>query len=82
MQFEDKIATERVMKSFPYIDDLEMWADPSQNKYVNNHEKAIFNTRKFPSSMKQYETEGYIKLERVRPYECLFNSRFESGNLR
>ena len=38
--------------------------------------------RKFPPSMKEYETEGYIKFERVRPFDCMFNSRFESGNLR
>ena len=38
--------------------------------------------RKYPSSMKEFPTEGYIKFERLRPYDCLFNSRFESGNLR
>lgn len=38
--------------------------------------------RKFPPSMKQYETEGYVKYEKLRPFDCLFNSRFESGNLR
>lgn len=38
--------------------------------------------RKYPSSMKEFATEGYIKFEKLRPYDCLFNSRFESGNLR
>ena len=32
--------------------------------------------------MKEYAMEGLIKLSLMRPYECLFNSRFESGNLR
>ena len=32
--------------------------------------------------MKQFETEGLIKFERVRSTDILFNSRFESGNLR
>lgn len=32
--------------------------------------------------MKEYGTEGFIKFERVSPFDCLFNSRFESGNLR
>ena len=81
-QFEDKESAEKVMKVFPLIDDLSMWADPEQQEYTNNHEKAIYNMRKFPPSMKQFQTEGYIKFERLRPWECLFNSRFESGNLR
>jgi len=49
---------------------------------VNNHEKAIFELHRWPESRKQYATEGFIKFERLRPYDCLFNSRFESGNLR
>ena len=59
-----------------------MWADPARQKYVNKHEKAILTMRKFPPSQRKYETEGYIKFQRIRPFECLFNSRFESGNLR
>ena len=42
------------MKVFPLIDDLSMWADPEQQEYTNNHEKAIYNMRKFPPSMKQF----------------------------
>ena len=82
MQYEDKEAKAKVMKQFPLIDELEPWFDKSQQKYENNREKAIFEMRKYPSSMKEFPTEGYIKFDRLRPYDCLFNSRFESGNLR
>lgn len=70
------------MKNFPFIDGLEMWADSAQEKYVNQHEKAIHTLRTWPLSQKEYETEAYIKFERIRPHDCMFNSRFESGNLR
>lgn len=70
------------MERFPFIDNLEMWADPLEQKYTNIHEKSIFEMRAWPKSQKTYETEGYIKFERLRPHDCLFNSRFESGNLR
>lgn len=70
------------MKQFPIIDGLEMWADSDQNKFVNNHEKAIYESRQWPKSIKEYPTEGFIKFERIRAHDCLFNSRFESGNLR
>ena len=30
----------------------------------------------------EFKTEAFIKYERVRSTDCLFNSRFESGNLR
>ena len=70
------------MTQFPYIDNLECWADRSQEKFVNGHEKAIFNLRKWPRGIKEYTTEGYIKFERVRSHDCFFNSNFESGNLR
>ena len=70
------------MKEFPIIDGLEMWADPTQEKFVNNHEKAIFTMREWPKSQKEFITEGFIKFEKARPDDIFFNSRFESGNLR
>jgi len=70
------------MKQFPIIDDLEMWQDMQDQKYTNIHEKSIYEMRAWPKSQKDYVTEGYIKFERLRPFDCLFNSRFESGNLR
>ena len=78
----DEDAKKQVMTQFPYIDNLECWADRSQEKFVNGHEKAIFNLRKWPRGIKEYTTEGYIKFERVRSHDCFFNSNFESGNLR
>ena len=70
------------MKQFPIIDDLEMWADSKQEKFINQHEKAIFTMRQWPAAQKEYIAEGLIKFERVRPHDVFFNSRFESGNLR
>ena len=32
--------------------------------------------------MKKYEIEGFIKFERIRGTDVVFNSKFESGNLR
>lgn len=82
IQFRDDESKEKVMKKFPMIDGLEMWADPSQEKFVNQHEKAIYGIKKWPKSQKEYIAEGLIKFERIRTHDVFFNSRFESGNLR
>lgn len=82
VMYEDAESVKKVMDPFPIIKDLEMWADPSEEKFVNQHEKAIYNLKKWPQGMKEYPTEGFIKFERLRWWDCLFNSRFESGNLR
>ena len=82
VQFRDDESKNKVMKQFPIIDGLEMWADSAQEKYVNAHEKAIFTMREWPKSQKEFECEGYIKFEKARPHDIFFNSRFESGNLR
>ena len=82
IQFRDEESKEKVMKQFPIIDGLEMWADSAQEKFINQHEKAIFTMRQWPASQKEYIAEGLIKFERVRPHDIFFNSRFESGNLR
>ena len=71
----------KVMKEFPVIDDLERWQEPGLEKFTNQHEKAIFEMRKWPKPLK-FDTEGYIKFERLRGHDCIFNGRFECGNLR
>ena len=69
------------MKQFPIIDGLEMWQNSKDEKFANQHEKAIYELWSWSKPL-EFKTEAFIKFERVRSYDCFFNSRFESGNLR
>ena len=80
-QFDDPVSREKVMKQYPFIDDLEIWQDKEEEKFVNQHEKAIFEMRTWAKPL-EFKTEAFIKYDRVRSTDCFFNSRFESGNLR
>ena len=81
--FEDENMKKKVFGDrFPYMMDMEPWADVNRDHFVNKHESGIFLSQNWPEGFKKHETEGRIKFERIRNYDCLFNSRFECGNLR